>query len=159
MARYKGGEYVPAQPFADWINARVASYQAQETGMAAHQLTAVKRTAEDLGWGSHDGGIRKLYRYRHMLRTVGGGGSRARAVAQRDIPTDKFPRPVVEDALFTAGVDFYEMYPQFAHERDIELEPAAWCPNCRSHVTPIQGECPWDGWRISDGHMNLRAAA
>jgi hypothetical protein len=159
MPRYPGSEYVPAKPFADIIYARVAAYQAQEAGFPSQKINALARVAEDLGWGSEESSIRKLYRYRHMLRTVGGGGSRARSVKQRDISTDRFPRPVVEDALFVLGVDFYEVYPEFAHERDIEIEPAAWCPACREHVTPIQGECPWDGWAISEGHMNLKAAA
>lgn len=156
MARYPGGEYVPAKPFADWIEERIRFYDRQQPGTPLTHRDSASRVARDLGWGDKESGARKLYRYRHCLKTMKRGSRYGRSF---DVPTDKFPRPPIEDALFRAGVDFYSVYPEYAHERDIELEPAAWCPACREHVTPIDGECPWDGWRISEGHMNGQVAA
>jgi len=49
----------------------------------------------------------------------------------------------VEDMLHLAGADFYDVYPEFQHERDVVLEPECWCPSCREVVTPMDGVCLW----------------
>lgn len=156
MPPYPIREYIPGKPFAAFIEARVAFHERGQQNRPASHRDGPKKVAEEFGWGSGDAGVRKLYRYRHGLHSVRPGGKRGSP--SRDVPTERVPRPLVEDALARAGVDFYEVYTEFAHERDIEIEPAAWCPNCQEHVTPIKGECPWDGWRISEGHMNRAAA-
>jgi hypothetical protein len=55
-----------------------------------------------------------------------------------------WPRSLVEDALHHVDPDlFYQVYPEFAHEMDVEIELDAWCPFCEEMVTPINGLCPW----------------
>lgn len=153
MARQK--ENVPVGPFMELLNEWVEHYRAIFPGSSAEKTSAaIRKVAEDLGWEGEPG-MRKLYRYRRGLKST----RNRRTAPNREIPTGTFPRATVEDALHRAGVDFYSIYPEFSHERDIELEPAAWCPACREHCHPIGGCCPWCDWRISDGHMNMGMAA
>jgi hypothetical protein len=117
----KGGVQIPAWPFAEWLNLRVASKMAlAETGEAKRSVLA--QVAQECGWGREDGGLRKLYRYRHMQKgtsvKVQGEKNRHRKV---DITTHLFFRDVVEDALHMAGVDFYDLYIEYAHR--LEGEP------------------------------------
>jgi hypothetical protein len=60
-----------------------------------------------------------------------------------EFKADTISRYYVEDMLTRAGVDFYDVYPDLEFERDIELEPDAFCRQCGEYVTPIQGCCPW----------------
>lgn len=71
-----------------------------------------------------------------------------------EFPTDTIARYYVEDLLVRAGVDFYDLYPELEGERDIKLEPDAWCRCCREFVTPIFGCCPWDDTPV---HMEMAA--
>lgn len=148
-ARCKNVEYVRARPFSNWLNERYEVHLQGEPAYASHAMTLL---LGEIGWPTNEAGSRRLYRYRHCVMSgscKGVKGSR---------PTEWFERDVVEDALHFAGQDFYELYGEYAHERDLPLEPAAWCPSCQSHVTPINGCCPWDDWVISEGHMNRLAA-
>lgn len=147
MNRRKNTEYVRARPFADWLTERFEYFSSR---FPSETSEASARVCIEIGWGPTEAAARKLYRYRRCLYA----GSEDRRKFERR--TEWFRRAVVEDALHMAGVDFYGMYPEFAHETNIPLEPAVWCPHCRSEVTPILGECPWDGWRL---YPALEAAA
>lgn len=147
-------ERVPARPFAEWLRARVEFYERQQRAVKSWDRNALAQVAAECGWPG-ESGQRKLYRYLRELKST----KRGRRAKSMEVPAETYPRPVVEDALHHAGVDFYSIYPELAYERDIELEPAAWCPACQEHVTPIGGECPWDGWRIPAGHLNEQVAA
>lgn len=145
---------VPAGPFIAVIEQRIAFHKSRALFPATND-DCLRRVAEEFGWEGENG-IRRLYRFRHGLKaTKQPPGRRGKSVELR---TDSFAREAVEDALHHAGIDFYSVYTEFAFERDIELEPAAWCPACQSHETPIDGCCPWCDWRISEGHMNRQAA-
>jgi hypothetical protein len=142
-------DYVRARPFRDWLNARLEWHR---HGLPSEFSQPALQLLEEIGWPTTSSGARKLYRYRYgVLEGSVNGEKKTRR-------TEWYPRELVEDALHMAGVDFYSMYPEFAHEQNIPLEETAWCPSCAGHTTPVAGVCPWCEWRISDGHMNGLAA-
>ena len=101
---------MPAWPFAEWLNQRVAVYESR-VQRGEDNRSALAKVADECGWGREDGGLRKLYRYRHMQK-----GTSVKVQGQRnkhrrvDITAHTFLRDAVEDALHMAGVDFAELY-------------------------------------------------
>lgn len=140
---HRGQEAVPSGPFAEWLNQRYAHY--------AHlgQDGTVKLCL-DIGWPPDGSGARRLYRHRHQLSESSTGKSRklGRKGARKVSHCELFSRAVVEDALFNAGVEFGDVYPEIAASEDIMLEPSAWCPGCREERSPINGVCAFCEWRI-----------
>ena len=153
---------IPFEPFQRWLNERMTYHQAcyekeRRWTPDLNPLGPVARMLEEIGWEDSDTTARKLYRWRmgtSDCRPEGKSGPRISGTPRKR----GLPRAEVEDALHTAGVDFYELYAQFAHERNGEPEPEAWCPACQSHVMtePVGSKhvCIWCDWEISDGHMN-----
>lgn len=133
-------EQVPAAPFARWLNKRFAYWAVRAKGDVNE---AAALLADEIGWGTKgaDGGVRTLFRYRKQLK-----GSSKIVNGRRvkvDVPTDLFRRLVVEEALFSAGVPFEDLYPDIAARETVELEPDQWCLRCEETKTPIDGRCPF----------------
>lgn len=149
-----GDPMVPAKPFSDWLNERYERYQReynQRESLVGPTVRLGKEIGFDAGVSDDKSLARRLYRYRHMI-TETGTGSRRKGTFKRVVRAiEEFPRSVVQEALDTVDRDlFYEVYPQYAHERaetilydDVTLEPDAYCPHCQEWVTPIDGLCPW----------------
>src|SRR5687767_6534999 len=112
MAGMRSEDRIPAGPFRDFLNDRIAHWERalEDTGPAG-QTGARRKVCEELGW-PFDTGMRKLYRMSHGLRGVG------RHAGSRDIPTDYFNRVTVEDALHNAGVAFGDLYPELVDDLD-----------------------------------------
>lgn len=103
MTQRRGTEYVPAAPFAEWLNQRLG-----EIAAASNELQdACAILAAEVGWtdNSVQAGIRKLYRFRHQLMS---GSVKCK---KGDYPTDVFTRSSVEEALNRAGLRLGELYP------------------------------------------------
>jgi hypothetical protein len=155
--RSKNCEMVPAEPFSDWLNQRVAYWATRLDGAGGHEgeTGPAAHVCQEVGWwGSlkreRDTGIRKLYRFRtrHSEKTVGrvkGGG---RGVIVK-VEATEFPRDVVEEALHHAGVLFEELYPGIAAAEEVMLEPEKWCPHCQEARHPINGVCAFCDWRLA----------
>jgi hypothetical protein len=165
----KGGFQIPAWPFAAWLNERVAMFEARAQS-ADEKRSVLAQVASECGWGSEDGGLRKLYRYRHMQKgtSVKVQGSKNQHL-KIDIRTYRFFRDVVEDALHHAGVDFTDLHVDYANSRvgtvgrprDVlefitAYEPIAeellspvvvrqaWCITCAEEVLlDAEGQCQW----------------
>lgn len=154
-------EPVRPEPFQNWLKSRLDFHQRQADADAAFgnnvSRAGVQRLCEEIGWEWTDTSARRLYRWRHgMSDTTIGGRNGKRMASPRKQP---FERAEVEEALHAAGVDFHDLYPEFAHERSGAPEPEAWCPNCQDHVLVVgdkRGEpvCIWCDWKMSDGHLN-----
>lgn len=153
------GEQILAKPFSDWLNERyvyherrllaqglpITQTQRSNSGANGVDCRAMEAVAEEIGWNigdSKEPGVRRLYRYRNQLMA----GSVNRVRYER--PTDFFPRKVVEEALHSAGIGMWELYPELVEGENIELEPDEWCPKCEDTVTPIDGVCPWCELRL-----------
>ena len=157
-------ESIPPEPFQAWIFSRLEYHQRQvdlEVGQAGAP-GAIQRLCTEIGWEWTDTNARKLYRWRHGMSDTKVGGRFGKTVS---VPRKLgFERASVEDALHNAGVDFYELYPEFAHERDGSPEPEAWCPNCQNHVLVVRNKreqpvCIWCDWRMCEGHLNRSLVA
>jgi hypothetical protein len=113
MTQRKGTEYVPAAPFADWLNQRLGEIA---SGTELEEACAI--LAEEVGWSdtSKQAGIRKLYRFRHQLMS-GSVGS-----VKKERPTDVFTRRSVEEALNHAGLRLGELYPYEALVDEFVME-------------------------------------
>jgi hypothetical protein len=128
------GPQIPYAPFTAWCNQQVelASKGRGINSFYTDKYGPCAAVADRLG--IH---VRILNR---LMRGVYAG---SRDSCKGEFPTDTISRYYVEDLLARAGVDFYEVYPQFEHERDIKLEPDAWCRCCAEYVTPVDGVCLW----------------
>jgi len=140
MAKPRGGPRIPSKPFVDWlweqrrVLDRDPSRWVTDVAGRATEHAPTRTLAARCGVCE-----RTLHRYMKGLDS-------------NSDPTDVLGRYLVEDILHRAGVDFYSLYPEFEHERDIELEPEAWCDKCLDIVTPLDDRCPWcntrtDQWR------------
>jgi hypothetical protein len=141
--RYK--EYVPAEPFGRWLQVRFEFHRyrlALPGDDAGASMGAHRALADELGWNG-DGGVRKLYRYRHMRKETARGSRRNGTRVGVVFDQTHFPRCEVEEALHFAGVSFWELYPEIAAAEDVPLEPEMVCWECKDLVTPINGLCPW----------------
>lgn len=152
-------ERVPAGPFAEWLNERFARFLVEAGGSLSDVPPGrgpAQRLCEEIGWGYAEVAARRLYRYRRCLTDTKANGRRIVKEAET------VRRSLVEDALHAAGVDFYDVYPDYAHERCGDPEPEAWCPSCQSHVMVDKiphgaghvFRCVWCRWRMSKGHLN-----
>jgi hypothetical protein len=122
MAGVSRDDLIPAAPFREYLNQRIAFWEkalGEETGVNRGPDGAgpQRRVCDELGW-VNDSGIRRLYRMRNGLRGVG------RNKASRDVPTEHFSRAVVEDALHFAGIDFTDMYLSYARRLEGRPGPA-----------------------------------
>jgi hypothetical protein len=147
-------EYIPVEPFRSWLNERYAEFE--EGTDVAGVLGPSAQVCELIGWSTEESSCRRLYRFRRGISETRVGGRKGRS---RTTTARGFDRIVVEDALHAAGEDFYDFYPEYAHERNGGPEPEAWCPNCADHVLVVHNKaeepvCVWCDWKISDGHLN-----
>ena len=166
MAR--ASEYVRVKPFMDFVNGLWDKYEAETEGAGNGSRGPGIQVCADIGWPTSEAGVRRLYRYRRGLTDTKRGG---RAGASVSVAAIGFDRATVEEALFHAGEDFYEFYPEFAHERSGPPEPEAWCPACADHVMVVTKTwkvragrrgwdtrealvCAWCDWKMTDGHLN-----
>jgi hypothetical protein len=134
---------IPAQPFSDWLNNRVAYWEQRLNGhycLPSGEDAPAVRVARECGWIGETG-TKRLYRFRHRLLESAVGKNRHNKGVRITRVTDWFPRDVVEDALHEAGVLFADVYPEIAAAEDVFLEPAKWCAGCREERTPINGIC------------------
>lgn len=148
--RRKDCEMIPAQPFSDWLNNRVAYWEQRydgHHGLPPGEDSPAARVARECGWAGETG-LRRLYRHRHRVLESAVGKNRHSKGVRTVRVTDWFPRDVVEDALHEAGVLFSDVYPEIAAAEDVVLEPAKWCAGCREERTPINGVCPFCEWRL-----------
>lgn len=158
-------EWIDPAPFAALINARCARYLEEAGGTLANVpdgMGPAGRICDDFGWGYTENSQRRLYRYRYQITDTKVNGLRVVKKAQG------ISRTVVEDALHAAGIDFYDLYPEYAHERSGPLAPEAWCPSCQEHVmlervrqgaTGHRFRCIWCKWAMSKGHLNEHGVA
>lgn len=111
-------ERLPSRPFADWLNERIARWEARLGGEAA-----LKKVCDEIGW-TDDAGMRRLYRYRRMLSESTRGKSKQRGVRGVTFVTitDSFARQPVEEALHHAGVRLGELYPYEALLDEFQME-------------------------------------
>ena len=161
----KATEYVRVKPFMDFLNAKWAKYEAECAGANNNMRGPGVYVCRDIGWPMTEAGVRRLYRYRRGLTDTKRGGRQGVNVS---LPAIGFDRATVEEAFHYAGEDFYEFYPEFAHERSGPPEPEAWCPSCRDHVMVVRETyktrklkqdrerlvCVWCSWKMTDGHLN-----
>jgi hypothetical protein len=144
---------VAAKPFADWLKAKTAEYSRElpsgnMTKGGFIPLGPCERLACELGWGDNSAGVRRLYRYQNQLVERSMNSRTLRWLETADM----FARSVVENACHHYDPHlFYRLYPELEHERDVMLEPDAWCPFCAQWVTPVDGLCPW--CVCSHGHL------
>lgn len=133
---------IPAEPFLAWCERQlvlIANGGALGTvpvgGFGQTSDREARRRAHGVLAGRLGVEVRTLWRYLHRLDTEGR-------------PTTTLSRYSVEDMLNRAGEDFYAVYAQLEHERDIELEPDVFCPRCGEMTTPHEGTCLWCGRRV-----------
>ena len=88
--------------------------------------------AQELGFG-----MRQLWRYRNrVVEHKDSSGHRYTSVAE------DFPRVSVEEALFRAGVQIWEVYPDL--EDDVPMFERRWCETCREETfVDEDDECLW----------------
>lgn len=128
-------EPIPVAPFLAWAQRReqqirreIDHYPAisgsRDGGVEARgpmNIDPRGRLVMELGWDA-DSGTRLLFRWQH------------------ETPSGLVERARVEEALFCAGVDFYELYPDMAPSN----EPAdRFCPRCRHVVPTVDMHCAW----------------
>jgi hypothetical protein len=106
---------LPAQPFADWLNGRVA-------------LLGVDAVVEELGLHPEHGG-RYLFRWRNCLKA---GSQRG---VKGEYPTETFPFDTVERALEHSPWQVWDVYPWLADvdlgdEAEVRHAVATTCPIC-----------------------------
>jgi hypothetical protein len=137
-----GGPRIPAEPFVAWCDRRLRVLARGGTmGILPTDLLRERTLIAS--------GARKVLAYRlgiedrTLWRYLNGWDGTGR-------PTRTLPRHPVEDMLHRAGEDFYVVYPQYADERDIELEPDVWCKCCKQTTTPLHGICLWCDRRVVD---------
>lgn len=138
-----GGPYVPAEPFRRLLEERYDRYLLEEDEAtychASHpHIGPAQRLARELGWGTSDSAVRRLYRFRKALKS----SKRRRDDINREVPTNQYQRHVVEDALHYLGIPFGELYPELAAE---ELPDEA--PQLGHRRYP---ECLGCGWRMRE---------
>jgi hypothetical protein len=142
------GPRIPMAPFAAWCNDQVQQAAKRTEGISGWDVArnnmygSVAAVADRLGID-----VRNLNR---LCRGMYAGSRNRR---KGEFPADTISRYYVEDLLTRAEVSFYEIYPEFAHERDIELEPGAWCRCCAEYVTPVDGICLWCDTPVDDLRM------
>jgi hypothetical protein len=134
-SKRKGDVYIPNQPFRDWLRAEIIALGGNPEVGSKDTSGACEVLARRLDIAS-----RTLYRH---LRGLNGCS----------VPSDVIGRLAVEEMLHNAGASFYEIYPDFAYEQDIELEDDAWCRCCADLVTPIMAVCPWCDTPVDDLRM------
>lgn len=86
-------EPVPVGPFVEWAEHRAAVLRARYADEESTRDDGFSHLMDDIGW-PQDSGARRLYRWRN-LEDFSGYAERA----------------VIEDALWRAGVGFWEIYP------------------------------------------------
>lgn len=148
----KGETMVAAVPFKGWLNTRYADLLKADGDpdgetVRVDGMSALFKLADEVGFTKNanpDAAVRRLFRYRNGVTETARGKRTDGKKARCTLPVDEYPRSIVEDACDSARPGlFYELYPEFAHEMDVTLEPDAWCPFCEQDVTPIGGLCPW----------------
>lgn len=132
--RARVGQQIPLAPFQAWCKEQIRIAAVRRGPFATFApYGPVNELADRIGL--HPRVLNRITRGVYAGHRDGRKG---------DIPTDTIGRHDVENALTRAGVDFYGVYPEFEHERDIELEMDQFCSECGEWVTPIKGRCPWD---------------
>lgn len=134
MSSRHAGPRIPLAPFTAWCNEQVelAVKRRGVTSVFSDGYGPCAEVADRLGID-----VRVLNR---LMRGMYAGSQNRR---KGEFPADTISRYYVEDLLARAGVDFYGLYPEFAYEQDIEIEPDEFCRECGEYVTPIKGFCPW----------------
>jgi hypothetical protein len=160
-------EQIPAAPFRDLLQQRMDRYErmfgfhgvSNDAGLGC---SPSQRLADDCGWPG-EAGVRKLYRYRYGLKEGSLNGKKGAR------PTHTFPRDMVEEALHELGVNFTQLYGDYAARLEGSRAPArdvltfirtfeplaedlvgpvevreAWCVRC-AEVTlrDRAGDCQW----------------
>lgn len=115
-------------PFNAWVAKRKKQIARELDAFPAiegrpEMLNVHDRLLAELGW-SGEAGARRLFRW---ANENAGYAERAE----------------IENALDSAGADFYEVYPYLAHEQDPGAE--VFCRACRTEVMTRDGTCPWCG--------------
>jgi hypothetical protein len=111
-------EWLPAAPFAQWLNQRVAYWENHPYRKAANETTNTGDTSPtgqvcyEIGWLDDATSQRRLYRMRHQLSESSTGRRRGETPGiRKTTQTERFNRRVVEEALHHAGVLLSELYP------------------------------------------------
>lgn len=122
------GPPIPAAPFIAVIRAAIERLAAIDTlrEEGSQEVPAQQILAEQLGINE-----RTVYRYKNGLDGESKPG------------VTTYARYPVEDALEALGIPFADVYPEIAAADDVELEPEAYCAQCRDDVIPLDGSCPW----------------
>lgn len=111
-------ESLPSEPFAAWLNERVAYWERRlgfDDGKHTRndEVTPLARVCQEVGWPESDSGYRRLYRMRHRLAESAIGKKNGKRIpGMRTVAeTESFSRWTVQDALHHAGVQLGELYP------------------------------------------------
>jgi hypothetical protein len=134
MTNTHAGPRISMAPFTAWCNEQVelAAKRRGALSVFSDRYGPCAEVADKLG-----------VHVRVLNRLVRGMYAGSRDRRKGEFPAETISRYYVEDLLSRAGVSFYNVYPEFAHEQDIELEPDAWCRCCAEYVTPLNGLCLW----------------
>lgn len=114
MARPRTDQ-VPAAPFAQWLNERLAHHTKRCGGDLNSATVAL---TFECGWSTQKDGARKLFRYRKQMRSTSFG----KADRKGEVKSDTFPRQCVEEALHHAGLRLGDLYPYEALVDEFQME-------------------------------------
>ena len=146
---------IPAGPFIAWLTQRFLHYRDQELKWCPSLSTtgAAVKLGKEIGWEG-PAGQRRLYDFRNGVKRKGHGNASGGPRLYAELA-------LVEDALWRAGVEFWEVYPEEQYPalyRDIPPEPACWCPNCAREQQPVLGYCETCDWRMDSAARGEVAA-
>lgn len=118
MARRR--EYILSRPFREWLEQRFICWEdrlRREEGTVTGGIGTISPAvalAQELGWDG-ESGMRRLWRFRFERKDGSING-----VKVGGLPTAFFARDIVEEAMHEAGVNFDDLYIEYAHRMEGE---------------------------------------
>jgi hypothetical protein len=118
-------EPVPVKPFLEWAERRARILQVRFAEDDHTANVGLKYLMDEIGWPL-EAGVRRLYRWRT-------GHENHRGMAER---------AVIEDALWRAGVGFWEVYEEIAAQ-----DEERWYRDATVHKLPVFAQTRGGEWR------------